>query len=184
MSRVFAGTRAALRRFRGSEQGSATVEFAIMFPFFITLFLSSVEMGMIHLHHSMLERGLDMAVRDIRLGTGSNPSHDDIKDAICDYAGVLPKCDANLRLEMILVDPRAYVAPPSTPDCIDHSEDPLPLRNFAHGGSNQMMLLRACYVFSPIFPTAGLGYQLVEDGDGAGNAAMSAASAFVQEPRG
>ena len=172
----------ALRNWWRGESGSATVEFAIIFPFFITLFLSSVELGMIHFRHSMLERGLDMAVRDIRLGTGTNPSHDTIKDAICNYAGVLPRCDSNLRLEMILVDPRNYNPPSSTADCIDHSEPPNPAVTFVHGGSNEMMLLRACLVFAPIFPTAGLGYHMPKDG--AGNAAMTVASAFVQEPRG
>lgn len=182
MTRILTTPVAVLRRFWAGEHGSSTIEFAIMFPFFITLFLSSVELGMIHFRHSMLERGLDMAVRDIRLGTGTNPTHDDIKDAICNYAGVLPQCDANLRLEMILVDPRNYNPPPVAADCVDHSEDPVPLRNFIHGGSNEMMMLRACFVFSPIFPTAGLGYQMPKDG--AGNVAMTAASAFVQEPRG
>lgn len=182
MKLPFARGRAALSQWWKGESGSATVEFAIMFPFYITLFLSSVELGMIHFRHSMLERGLDLAVRDIRLGTGTNPSHDDIKDAICEFAGVLPQCGDNLRLEMILVDPRAYVAPAASADCIDHSEESNPMRSFEHGGSNQMMLLRACYVFSPIFPTAGLGYHAVKDG--AGNVAMTAASAFVQEPRG
>lgn len=182
MRRILHRSRRALTRFMRGEGGSSTVEFAIIFPFYITLFLSSVELGMIHFRHSMLERGLDMAVRDVRLGTGSNPSHDVIKDAICDYAGVLPQCAANLRLEMILVDPRAYAAPAAGADCIDHSEATRPLRNFAHGGANEMMLLRACYVFSPVFPTAGLGYQMPKDG--AGNVAMTASSAFVQEPRG
>jgi Flp pilus assembly protein TadG len=171
-----------LRRFHGSEDATATLEFAIVFPFFISLFLSSVELGLITFQHSMLERGLDMAVRDVRLGTGTNPTAEDIKDGVCYYAGVLPDCDTNLRLEMVTVDPRNFTPPPARADCTDQSEDPRPLRNFVHGGANQMMMLRACYVFSPIFPTAGLGAQLVTDG--AGNAAMTATSAFVQEPRG
>jgi Flp pilus assembly protein TadG len=179
---LFSNARARLRQLRADERGTATVEFAIMFPIFATLFLSAVELGMISLRHSMLERGLDMAVRDIRLGTGTNPQHDDIKDAICNYAGLLPNCDANLRLEMIQVDPRNYVAPQADADCIDHSEEATPLRNFANGVENEMMLLRACFVFSPVFPTAGLGYYL--ETDGAGNSAMTATSAFVQEPRG
>lgn len=171
-----------VRAFREGEQGTATVEFAIMFPVYVTLFLSSVELGMIHFRHSMLERGLDLAVRDIRLGTGSNFEHDDIKDAVCNYAGVLPNCDSNLRLEMIRVDPRNYVSPDATADCVDHSEESNPLRGFTNGGQNEMMLLRACFVFTPVFPTSGLGYHLAKDG--AGNAAMTSSSAFVQEPRG
>ena len=169
------------RRLWKSDAGSATVEFAIIFPFYVTLFMTTVELGMITFRHSMLERGLDMAVREVRLGTGTNITHDEIKDLICEYSGVLPNCQNSIRLEMILVDPRNYVAPNAVADCIDHSEDPTPLREFTHGGSNQMMLLRACFVFSPIFPTSGLGYSLAKDG--AGNAAMVASSAFVQEPR-
>lgn len=170
-----------LRRWRRNENGTATVEFAIMFPLFVTLLLSSVELGMIMFRHAMLERGMDLAVRDIRLGTGTNPDHDDIKDAICSFSGVLPNCTDNLRLEMIRVDPRAFAALPAEGDCIDHSEETVPVRSFAHGGENEMMLLRACYVFSPVIPTSGLGYYL--EVDGAGNAAMFATSAFVQEPR-
>ena len=181
MSR-FTGMIGAARRWWAGESGTATVEFAIIFPFYVSLFMTTVELGMITFRHSMLERGLDLAVREVRLGTGSNPTADDIKQDICTYAGVLRDCMSNLRLEMIVVDPRNYSAPPAGADCIDHSEDPEPMRNFTHGGSNQMMLLRACYVFEPVFPTAGLGYQLEKDG--AGNAAMVAASAFVQEPRG
>lgn len=169
------------RRWWRSETGTATVEFAIIFPFYVTLFMTTVELGMITFRNSMLERGLDMAVRDVRLGTGTNPTHDDIKAAVCYYSGVLPHCLDNLRLEMIVVDPRNYVAPSNTADCIDHSEVSNPLREFTNGGANQMMLLRACYVFSPIFPTSGLGFSLEKDG--AGNAAMIASSAFVQEPR-
>ncbi|MDQ2089453.1 TadE/TadG family type IV pilus assembly protein [Marimonas arenosa] len=169
-----------LRRFRRSEAGTATVEFAIIFPFYVTLFMTTVELGMITFRHSMLERGLDLAVRDVRLGTGTNPSHDEIKDRICTYAGVLPNCTDNLRLEMTVVDPRNYVSPTASADCIDHSEASNPLRAFVNGAANEMMMLRACYVFSPLFPTAGLGYSLSKDG--AGNTAMVATSAFVQEP--
>ncbi|WP_372609644.1 TadE/TadG family type IV pilus assembly protein [Aquicoccus sp.] len=179
MNRLFAIPR-TLRRWRRDERGTATVEFAIMFPLFVTLFLSSVELGMIMFRHAMLERGLDLAVRDIRLGTGSDPDHDDIKDAICNFSGVLPQCADNLRLEMIRVDPRTFAALPAEGDCIDHSEEATPVRSFLHGGANDMMLLRACYVFSPVIPTSGLGYYL--EVDGAGNAAMFATSAFVQEP--
>ncbi|MDQ2093267.1 TadE/TadG family type IV pilus assembly protein [Rhodalgimonas zhirmunskyi] len=170
-----------LRRWLKDEAGTATIEFAIMFPVYIVIFFSAVELGMVQYRQSMLERGLDMAVRDIRLGTGTAPQHDDIKQAICDYAGVLPNCTNNLRLEMIRVDPRNYVAPSNVADCVDHSETSNPVRSFVNGDENDSMLLRACLVFRPVFPTAGMGLQLAKDG--AGNAAMTASSAFVQEPR-
>ncbi|UYV38637.1 pilus assembly protein [Rhodobacteraceae bacterium D3-12] len=168
------------KRLWDREDGTATVEFAIVFPFFISLFLSSVELGMITLRHTMLERGLDLAVRDIRLGTGTAPQHDDIKDEICEYAGLIPNCAASLRLEMVQVDLRTAVAMPDDVDCVDTSKEVEPVRSFVNGQENELMILRACVKYDPIFPTSGLGKQLKVDG--AGQAALVAMSAFVQEP--
>lgn len=176
LGRVAAGT----RRFLRAESATATLEFAIVFPAFITIFLSSVEMGMITLRHTMLERGLDLAVRNIRLGTGTAPQHDEIVEQICDYAGVIPDCGTTLRLEMVQVDLRDSVTFPSTVDCVDTSEEVQPVRSFVNGQENELMILRACVKFDPVFPTAGLGKQLQVDG--AGQAALVAMSAFVQEP--
>ena len=181
MRTPFLSTSRLKRLWRGDE-GSATVEFVIVFPFFIMLFLSSVEMGMITLHHTMLERGLDMTVRDIRLGTGATPQHDAIKDNICELAGVIPNCSTSLRLEMLQVDLRNTVSIPEEADCVDNSKDAKPVRSFVNGRENEMMILRACLKFDPLFPTSGLGKSLKESGDGAGQAALVAVSAFVQEP--
>ena len=169
-----------LKRLWRDSEGSATVEFVVVFPFFISLFLSSVELGMITLRHTMLERGLDLAVREIRLGTGNAPQHDDIKQDICDYAGMIPNCLATLRLEMVQVDLRNGVTFPDEADCVDTSKDVEPVRSFVNGQENDMMILRACVKFDPLFPTTGLGKKLHVDG--AGQAALIAVSAFVQEP--
>lgn len=170
-----------LRRFRRSDDGSATIEFAITFPSLLFLILSGVELGFVNLQHAMLERAMDMTVRDIRLGTGTAPQHDDIKALICARAGFIEDCDDNLRLEMIQVDPRAWVAPPTDPDCTDQSEDVEPVRSFVNGQDNELMILRACAKIKPIFPTTGLGASLKKDG--AGFFALVSSSAFVQEPK-
>jgi Flp pilus assembly protein TadG len=176
LARIRTGATRWLRR----EDGTATLEFAILFPAFVTIFLSSVEMSMITLRHAMLERGLDLAVRDIRLGTGSAPQHDDIKQEICDNAGLIPGCMQTLRLEMVEVNLRANVSIPSEVDCVDTSEEVQPVRSFVNGQENQLMILRACVKFDPIFPTTGLGKQLKTDN--AGQSALVVMSAFVQEP--
>lgn len=168
------------RRWLRREDGSATVEFAILFPAFIMIFLSSVELGMITLRHAMLERGMDMAVRNIRLGTGTAPQHDQIKAEICEFAGVIPGCKTTLRLEMVPVNLRNAVSVPTDIDCVDTSEEVQPVRTFVNGQENELMILRACVKFDPIFPTTGLGKQLRTDG--AGQAALVVSSAFVQEP--
>ena len=169
-----------LRHFRRDEDGNATVEFAILFPFFIFMFCAAVELGMITFRHSMLERGLDLAVRDVRLTTGANFQHNDIKDMTCQYAGFLPDCDTKLHLEMQPLDMRNFTAPSTAARCTDITQVTNPIRQFRNGQQNEMMILRACYVFKPVFPLTGLGRHL--DWDGNNNAWMTATSAFVQEP--
>jgi hypothetical protein len=162
------------------ERGTASVEFVVVFPFFLGVLLSSFELSMITMRETMLERALDLTVRDIRLSTGTAPQHDDIKEQVCDLAPVIPDCEQNLRLEMVSIDPQNWVEPDSVFDCTDRSEEVQPVRSFVNGMDNELMLLRACAKFEPIFPGAGLGKQL--DKDGAGMAALIATSAFVQEP--
>ena len=170
-----------LRRFRNTEDGHATIEFAITFPAMLFFLLSGIEFGIVGLHHSSLERALDMTVRDIRLETGTAPQHDEIKQRICDRAGFIDNCSTNLRLEMVQMDPRNWGLLDATADCTDLSVDVAPVRNFVNGQSNELMILRACAKFDPVFPTTGLGKNMVKDN--AGQYALVSVSAFVQEPR-
>lgn len=170
-----------LRRFRRDEDGNSTIEFALTFPAFLFLLLSAIELGMVTLHHAMLERAMDMTVRNIRLGTAAAPQHDQIKGMICDRAGFIADCEANLRLEMIQVDPRDWSTLPGDPDCTDQSAAVAPVRSFVNGSDNELMILRACAKISPVFPTVGLGENMEKDG--AGQYSLISLAAFVQEPR-
>jgi hypothetical protein len=163
------------------EDGNATVEFAILFPIFVFIFVSAVELGFITLRHTMLDRAVDLTVRDIRLGTGQAPQYDQIRDAICDRAGVIPDCRNNVKIEMIRKDLRAWTPPPADYDCINHAEQVQPVRTFTNGMENEMMLLRICAMFRPIFPMSGLGRDLKASSTN-GYRAMVTATAFVQEP--
>ncbi|OWU69031.1 TadE/TadG family type IV pilus assembly protein [Marinibacterium profundimaris] len=172
---------AALRRFRRSEKGSSTIEFAITVPAMLLMLASAVELGMVSLQHGMLESAMDQVVRDIRLGTGSAPQHDEIKDRICERAGFIDDCRQSLRLEMIQVDPQNWVSPPDRVDCTDKSEEVSPVRNFVNGLDNELMILRACAKIDPVFGAWGLGANMVKDG--AGQYSLVSSTAFVQEPR-
>ncbi|MCA0919711.1 TadE/TadG family type IV pilus assembly protein [Pseudooceanicola nanhaiensis] len=169
-----------LRRFWRNETGAAVAEFAVMLPLYLTVMLSGVELGIWTLRQTMLERGLDLAVRDLRLATGQATSHDDLKDLICKYAGIIEDCSTSLKLEMKPVSMWGFDSLPASVDCVDRAEEVNPVRSFVAGEGNQMMLLRACVKFDPIFPTIGLGKSMAVDGNG--DAAMVALSAFVQEP--
>ena len=169
------------RTFRSREDGNVTVEFAIVVPLFMMILMSTVELGLITIKQSMLERALDLTVRDLRLGTGAAQQHDDIRDTICARSGFIDNCNTSLRLEMVQVDPFNWVAIDETPDCVNTVEEVQPVRSFTSGQSNELMFIRACMKFKPVFPTWGLGDSLEKDIDG--RVSLFASSAFVQEPR-
>jgi hypothetical protein len=165
---------------RRSEDGHAVIEFAITLPAILFVFMSGIELAFVSLQHSMLERAVDITGREIRLGTGTAPQHNEIKDLICERAGFIDDCRNNLRLEMIQVDPRNWLAIAEDADCTDTSQDVKPVRSFKNGLENELMVLRACAKMDPVFPTTGLGKSLEKDGSG--KFSLVAATAFVQEP--
>jgi hypothetical protein len=170
-----------LRRFRRDEKGSAIMlEFVLFVPLLFGAFLMSVEMGLYSVQRMFLDRGLDMAVRHVRLNTGQPLTHNQLKDMVCDYAGFVKDCDTTLRLEMNSINPRDFSQFDQDADCVDLSAPIQPVRGFTLGQQQEMMMLRACVKFRPIYPTTGLGYALEKDGSG--RAKMVAVAAFVQEP--
>lgn len=169
-----------LRRFGRNEDGNMVVEFALGVPLIFTLFMTSVEMGIYTMRQMFLDRGVDLTVRSIRLNTGAATDHSDLKNMVCDFAGFLEDCDATLRLSMNPIDIRSFDGAEGPSDCVDVSQPLTPLQSFVHGGEHEMMLIRACYQFKPVFPSSGLGYALAKDGSG--RSKMVSFSAFVQEP--
>ena len=172
--------RNTLRRFRKQDDGNASVEFVLVFPIYLSMMLMSIELGFITLQHTLLERGLDITVRDIRLGTGTAPQHDDIKESICENALMIRDCQNTLRLEMRSADMRSYASLEDPIDCTDAAEPAKPVKEFTPGQQNELMLLRACLRFEPLFPDDALGSALVKDSSG--YSSIVALTAFVQEP--
>lgn len=169
------------KRFLRDESGNGTIEFVIFAPFFFMLFLSSFEVGMLMARNVMLDRGLDIAIRQVRLGQMQPVNHTNMKEAVCDAAVIIPNCMAELRLEMRPLDPRNWDNIPDTPDCVN-AEDPADaVRQFVAGQPNQLMIVRACAIFDPIAPNAGFGKKLggSEDAD---RYALFSSAAYVVEP--
>lgn len=170
-----------LRGFRRREDGNATVEFVLVFPAFMILFVSAFESGIMMTRNAMLERGLDMAVRAVRIkssNTAVTPT--DMRRMICNGAGIIPNCMTDLRVEMRRVDPRDWVNVPVAADCVNKSDNSQAAAVFTNGKSNQIMVVRACALFKPIFPATGLGFQLPRKTGG--YYALVASSSFVVEP--
>ena len=169
-----------VRRFFRREDGTATVEFCILFIPMFSMVVMAAELGMIHIRYAMLERAVDTTVRDIRLNTGSAPEYEEIRTVICERTGFIENCQNDVRLEMILLDPFAWQNPPTDADCVDAEEDVNDPRNFANGDSNQLMFLRVCAQYDPILPHIGMAdHMTLNDGQ----YQLITTSAFVQEPR-
>ena len=163
-----------------SEDGNATVEFVLVVPVFLLLFVSIFELGMATIRLTLLEHGMDSAMRDVRLGTSESFTREEIRDRVCDNAAMLKDCRENLLLEMVIIDRDTFNLPPVRATCINKNEDGLPVTDFSNGGPSDLMFIRACYVIDPLYPSMGLGAMLKTDE--AGNMQLVASSIFAQEP--
>ncbi|SIS60358.1 hypothetical protein SAMN05421759_101711 [Roseivivax lentus] len=168
-----------LRRFREDEDGSTVAPFVLWITIFLGLIVSTIELGTMTVRHTVFERAVDTAMRDLKIG---NLVGDPItlKDAICDRAKILSSCEANLHLEMIRLDLENWEQPSAKPDCVDTGAVATPHRTFQQGAAHEVMLVRACFKYKPITPLGGFNASLPKDANG--YTALVSSSAFVNEP--
>jgi len=173
---IFSQQRGSWRR----EDGNATIEFVLLFPAFMTLFLVVFETGLLLTRGVMLDRGVDIAMRELRLGTLNPMTHDGLKAKICQHSVIIPDCADSVLVELRPVSTTTWEPLAGSATCVDRTEDVQPVLDFETGASNEMMLVRVCAVFDPFFPTTGLAAQMKLDDSGA--YALVTTSAYVNEP--
>jgi len=179
--RAISALTTAARRFRRAESGTSTVEFALSLPVMITLFLASFDLAVMNIRQLMIGRGLDLAVRDLRLGTWPNLDTDTLKQAVCDETGgFIPDCVNELMIELVPVPQPGWSLPDPQATCVDRDAAVQPAVTFNPGAQNEMMIVRACVLVDPIVPGSALALRLQDSpGDGV---ALVASSGFVNEP--
>ena len=181
MTRLRHILRRAFRRM-ADEDGSITVDFVIIAPMFIMILLASFEAGYANMRQVMLERALDITVRDLRVGAlGNQPPHTVVRNRFCELATLMPDCQTDLMLEMRVIDRTTWTGFANAPTCVNRLLNVEPALSFTPGGANQLVTIRACAVFDPFFPTTKFGLRLQLDASGGYQ--MAAMSAFVNEPR-
>lgn len=180
-SRLIARARGFLR----GQDGSITVDFVLVLPVFLTILLSSFEAGYATVRIVMMERALDIAVRDLRVGAlGATPTHDQVRARICDQATLMTACMTDMMLEMNVISRATWTGFTTPARCVDRTVNIQPALNapdFIQGGANELVTIRACAVFDPYFPTTRWGLRLTLDDSGGYQ--LAATSAFVNEPR-
>lgn len=162
------------------EDGSATVEFVILFPVIMMLFLSSFEISIWLTREVMLERALDLNVRLLRLGQLDPMTQDELQRRVCDDALVFHDCPSAVRIELTRISTDSWALPTGRVTCVNRDEDIQPVVAFEGGEGNDLMLVRACAVLDPFFSSTPLVIGLPLDASG--GYIVAATSTFVNEP--
>lgn len=168
-----------LLEFSNDCSAAATVEFIILFPMLIWIVFSTFELGWVTTRQMMLNRGLNLTIRDLRLGRIEEPTHEKLKVIICDRASILRNCKSSIHLELIPMTLASGV-PKTSATCVDRTGEIEPVENFSAGIEEDIMFVRACVIVDLMLPGMGIGAQLHKDSTG--GYAMVAYSAFKREP--
>lgn len=171
-----------IARFRRDEDGAtSTVEFVMIFPLFMVMFLSMFEVGLMMTRAVMLDRGLNIAIREARLSDGATVSGDSLRNSICNAAWIFKTCDDDMVVEMTILSGDDFAnIPASRLPCVDRDNKVVPTTDFTMGGSNDLVFLRACIVVNPWFPFSGFAANL--NLDPSGGFAIRTEDAFAIEP--
>jgi hypothetical protein len=181
---------ARAKAFARDDAGSKTVEFVWVLPGLVFIFFAAGEVGTLAARSVLLDRGLDIAIREVRLGglpANATPeqAHDLIKEIVCENAFLLSSCRSDLRLSMVATPLDGSALPGGTATCIDRTPDAVqPAFEFNTGDRSQaddeIMLVRLCLPVDPIFPGTGIGAGLPKGPDGGYRIMLE--SAFLNEP--
>jgi hypothetical protein len=173
----------SLRMLRAArrEDGTASVEFVLVFPLLLFVFMMAFESGTVMIRNMMLERSVDIVMRELRLNHYPNPDHDMIKEEICSNTVVFPDCETTLLVNLAPISMTTWDIPTEPMPCIDVAQEinPPPVWN-ASEEPHELMLVRACITVTAMFPTTGIGLRLPQDDEG--RYWLTAVSAFVNEP--
>ena len=166
--------------FRADERGAASIEFVIVFPFLVFFLFALGEIGTLMARQVMLERGVDLAVRDIRLGRPGLTA-ETVKAKICEEAFLLSSCLEVLRLQLTPLDEDGLNFPNGPVQCIDRALEIQPPDEFDPGSNEEIVVMRACLLADPIFPGAATVAMLPRY-DATGAYAIVVTTAFMNEP--
>jgi hypothetical protein len=170
----------AAQRFKRDEAGNSTIEFVMMIPIAFSITFATYESGMLSTRQVMLERGVDVVVRRVRIGALRGPTHDILKKEICAEARIIPDCLNQIRVDMLERDIRNWVDVPARAECVDRAADPELDIHISQGGNNRLMVLRVCALFDPVLPLSTIGEALPKRSGAAYG--LVATSSFVMEP--
>ena len=156
------------------------IEFAILAPLFLAVLFSTFEVGFLIVKTNLLDRALDMTIRQIRVGQTNAPSsQSDMKSRICSFLYVVPSCTSVLTVEMTKVTSAADF-PSTRAVCIDRGATIAPVVTFTAGSRAEIMFVRACLVTDALTPYIGIALNFGKDSKGSYSIVSTAA--YMNEP--
>lgn len=165
--------RLSLRHFLRRQTGAVAAAYVIGFPIVFLLFMVILELGFLMMRSTMLQHGLEVTLRDVRLGNMVNPTTATLEQAICDRMSVFPDCATSLTLEFTEIDPSTFDLPAPMAPCVERTVAMMQARAsqvYLTGAPNELMAVRACVLADTITPYLADFFQI------------NARAAFVNEP--
>ncbi len=154
---------------RGSQRGSAAVEFALVAPLFFALVFSILEAGWFFFINSAVEQANATAARLIRTGQAQNATDGDgnpiysrqaFFDEICNVVSTFGDCDEKLTVDISrFASFDALAADISNPVCRDKDDPSIEGAQFDasdYGAQNEIIRVRVCYLYKPVNPALGV----------------------------
>lgn len=169
-----------LRQAATKEAGNATIEFVILFPAIMTIFLSAFEVSIYLTRSVMLDRAVDLSVRTLRLGDLDPQTPEELKRRVCEDTLIFSNCMNAMMIELTRVPTDTWTLPADNVTCVNRNEEIQPVVEFSPGNMNDVMIVRACAVLDPFFGTTPLVMDMPLDISGGYQ--IVAASTFVNEP--
>lgn len=177
--------RPALARLRDrlarSEAGSATIEFVIGVPLILSLLFSSIDYGVVMLRQVFLDRAVDIAVRQVRLGAVPANGHAAFRAQICANTFMITDCEDAIAIELRPIDTTTWAGLDTPAQCVNRAADIEPTLQFTPSpGTQALMLVRVCVAADPFITMTGMILGLSRDDTG--DYLIVAKSAFANEP--
>jgi Flp pilus assembly protein TadG len=166
----------AIRR----EEGSATMEFVLVIPLIMTIFMASFESGLLMVRSIMLEQSVDMTMRELRLGHYGVVTNALLKKEICARTIIFPNCENSMKIQMDRVSTASWNIPPQQLACINRKATADPVVSYGAMADNDLMMIRVCVTLQAMFPSSGIALKLPKDPDG--GYGLVARTAFSIEP--
>lgn len=181
-----------IRLFSKDESGAPSVEFVVLAPILLSMLFWSFELGLFMYRWVMLDRGVDLTVRELMLdniaeGLSTSEAFQLMKDRICANGLHLQDCQENLHLELNTTTASSGI-PSTAVACVDKSPDAIQPVQTAYGGvcpsgapvgEAQIVYLRACLLAEPVMTSK---YALPFPKDSQGFIQLRSSSAFLNEP--